>query len=818
MPRMKRNASLWLVVLLATLFATIPTLPQRAEADPSAQAETRKDVQRLRVENGAKADSVILDKATDGSIRSMRNASWQGSGGAAREVALGFAKSHPRALGMTDADASVLQVSREQQTAAGTRVTLQQTVQGLPVLNGRIDVLVRPDGTVTQVNNQSGALPTVVEGVRATPSAAAAKARADWKQGVTGLSDKRGLVVSVTGDTAPAMQVLRADAAMWNTGSAVRGVHEVVVEFARINAVASYVVDDATGAVLSRRLLTASLDGSGDVFDPNPLNFSPVQPNGTYTNATSDVTLATRMVNETLRSISQSGGNFILTGPYVTIAEIEAPTLAAAVPSVATANGFTFARSNAGFSATNAYRIIDEATRYIQGTLGFANVMNYALPVDVRGLNNADNSHYSQGGTAGQGYLAFGSGGVPDAEDCDIVLHEYAHAIQDNQSNGAYLYDGQSGAMGEGFSDFWAAAYTYGKSVANGFDAAAVGEWDATAYSNADPPALRRVDGNKVYPTDIVNQVHADGEIWSAALWTVFMQMSNDTQRNDFIKVVLQSHFLVPDNPTFNQAGHALVDANTQLVGSVGDMRPLIRASLLARGIFLNLPPGNLRMSNEYGGIRLLWVDQSDVESGYQVYRSVGAGKTASASGTLIATLAPNSTEYFDATVSPNTTYTYSVKAVDIDNPNSTSLSTTSIATVTASAASASGTTASGAVAGNVGGGGGGGGGGCFIATAAYGTPTESHVVSLRGFRDHVLMPTAPGRWFVATYYDYSPPMADWIRERPWARAAVRAGLAPVIFAVENPAMALWTVALLAMLAWRLRVSRRVVAVQSAKV
>ena len=85
--------------------------------------------------------------------------------------------------------------------------------------------------------------------------------------------------------------------------------------------------------------------------------------------------------------------------------------------------------------------------------------------------------------------------------------------------------------------------------------------------------------------------------------------------------------------------------------------------------------------------------------------------------------------------------------------------------------------------------------------------------MSLRGFRDHVLMPTAPGRWFVGTYYAWSPPVADWIRERPWARAAVRAGLGPVIFAVENPVMAAWSVALLALLAWRVCVRRRVTGV-----
>ena len=35
------------------------------------------------------------------------------------------------------------------------------------------------------------------------------------------------------------------------------------------------------------------------------------------------------------------------------------------------------------------------------------------------------------------------------------------------------------------------------------------------------PHCLRRVDGNKHYPEDLVGEVHADGEIWSRALWDI---------------------------------------------------------------------------------------------------------------------------------------------------------------------------------------------------------------------------------------------------------------------------------------------------------
>ncbi|SNR64927.1 Uncharacterized protein, contains caspase domain [Humidesulfovibrio mexicanus] len=69
----------------------------------------------------------------------------------------------------------------------------------------------------------------------------------------------------------------------------------------------------------------------------------------------------------------------------------------------------------------------------------------------------------------------------------------------------------------------------------------------------------------------------------------------------------------------------------------------------------------------------------------------------------------------------------------------------------------------------------------CFIATAAYGGAWDEHVATLRRFRDGVLVKSRLGRELAAAYYRLSPPLADAIRERPVARAAVRAALAPVV-------------------------------------
>ncbi|MFC1588383.1 Calx-beta domain-containing protein, partial [Planctomycetota bacterium] len=86
------------------------------------------------------------------------------------------------------------------------------------------------------------------------------------------------------------------------------------------------------------------------------------------------------------------------------------------------------------------------------------------------------------------------------------------------------------------------------------------------------------------------------------------------------------------------------------------------------------------------------------------------------------------------------------------------------------------------------GGGGGGGSSGCFIATAAYGSYAEKHVMLLREFRDRCLLTNTPGRWFVNTYYKYSPPVAGYIAKRPALQGITRITLLPLI------ALAMFTV------------------------
>jgi cold shock CspA family protein len=63
---------------------------------------------------------------------------------------------------------------------------------------------------------------------------------------------------------------------------------------------------------------------------------------------------------------------------------------------------------------------------------------------------------------------------------------------------------------------------------------------------------------------------------------------------------------------------------------------------------------------------------------------------------------------------------------------------------------------------------------GCFIATAAYGTPTANEIDVLRAFRDKSLRGTLIGEVFISAYYSASPPVADYIEKSDHRQQVVR--------------------------------------------
>ena len=186
---------------------------------------------------------------------------------------------------------------------------------------------------------------------------------------------------------------------------------------------------------------------------------------------------------------------------------------------------FAYDRHQDEFEQVMAYYWVTQSQLYLQ-SLGFGSTRPAInkRPVPVR-INQygGDNSFFRDNKTD----LTFGKGGVDDAEDAEVIVHEYGHSVQNAQVPG-FGTTPDSGAIGEGFSDYLAVEVSRwvatNLGVTTHVTEACVADWDATSYDTATDDGLyclRRVDGTKHYPEDLhpSRQVHADGEIWSAALY-----------------------------------------------------------------------------------------------------------------------------------------------------------------------------------------------------------------------------------------------------------------------------------------------------------
>jgi len=76
-------------------------------------------------------------------------------------------------------------------------------------------------------------------------------------------------------------------------------------------------------------------------------------------------------------------------------------------------------------------------------------------------------------------------------------------------------------------------------------------------------------------------------------------------------------------------------------------------------------------------------------------------------------------------------------------------------------------------------------GGGCLIATATFGSELAPQVQQLRELRDNTLLQTKSGSTFMTGfnefYYSFSPTIADWERQNPVFKEAVKLTITPLL-------------------------------------
>jgi hypothetical protein len=238
-------------------------------------------------------------------------------------------------------------------------------------------------------------------------------------------------------------------------------------------------------------------------------------------------------------------------------------------------------RSKNKFEALMAYYHITRAQRYLHrlGFSGKQDGIDDRSQAAIADAFDADNSFYSPFSRK----IKYGSGGVDDAEDADVILHEYGHAMQDDQSPEFLASFGlDQGSLQEGSADYWAAVMSSLSPGTTNEDDVCMFDWDATSYHDFAPAGVfgdrycgRRVD----YPKTLAEakddpacqyfdgpqhlDVHCVGQVWSSGLWDLRGEIDAKTMD----RIYLASQFMYDSQTHFKDAVEALLTADGLLTG-----------------------------------------------------------------------------------------------------------------------------------------------------------------------------------------------------------------------------------------------------------
>ncbi len=241
-----------------------------------------------------------------------------------------------------------------------------------------------------------------------------------------------------------------------------------------------------------------------DVFLPDPLSSANVD----YGNAYSDFNdSATPFLNGQLKKVQVRtkfrNDTFFPGNPLLQFREISNPVKP--LP-WSLSPSFLFKRNQPGFEDFNVLYHLSLSQEHIR-KLGMAALLD-TLIIDTHAFGGADQSAFDP--QVNPGTLEFGEGGTDDAEDADVAIHEFMHALSHKAAPGTNTGSDRR-ALEEGICDYWAMSHSL-RLTGNQSDR--VYNWDG---HNEFWPG-RGLLPNAVYPDDLVGDIYRDGQIFSTAL------------------------------------------------------------------------------------------------------------------------------------------------------------------------------------------------------------------------------------------------------------------------------------------------------------
>ncbi len=321
----------------------------------------------------------------------------------------------------------------------------------------------------------------------------------------------------------------------------------------------------------------------GFVFFPDPITSSG---NAELSSATDAATL-----NDERREVDvdnldpPNDSTFQLNGRWIETRDIESPDFD--VP--ATGTEFKFPASDRRFLSVNAYFWLDRLIDYLrQFNLPAFNdaVDAQRIAVDAQGVQGDDNSHFTTD-LNGRPYLAFGEGGVPDAADAHVVVHEYGHALHFFMNT-----DQNQRGSEEGFGDFLGGAWL-DRFNALQFQREAVFPWDNNLGDRYSEDRFFSTTRKFSDPGFSSLGKHTKGSILAATLWDLFLALGGGSSVADdrvvaadrVVHLYLEMLVLLADESSYLEIGRALVQSDVALNG--GANQAAITTAFANRGLDL---------------------------------------------------------------------------------------------------------------------------------------------------------------------------------------------------------------------------------------
>ncbi|MCX6674006.1 MAG: M36 family metallopeptidase [Methanothrix sp.] len=362
-------------------------------------------------------------------------------------------------------------------------------------------------------------------------------------------------------------------------------------------------VDATNGELVTVKDRRRYATRKGNVFYPDPIRSSQ---NDNMSWNTQESTLNNEQEEVDLENLNNPVNNkYKLNGSWVNMVEKESPTYAPPE----TTGDFKYGSKERSFLNVMAYYYLDRLVTYLRslGATAYNNAVTGPLDVDPQGFLSADNSQFVD---TSPPYIAYGEGGVPDASDPGVIVHEYGHALHyyllpSNTPNSSYE---------EGFNDFLAACWLDHFND-HQFQREEVMPWDQHYSGTSHWGPTRRVDLTQRFDDGAFPgyDFYFKGNVHATALWDIFLNIGGNSPNANVrkaaadvaIRTYLEMLITVQDNEPPATLAKGLITADVNLTG--GLYKKVIWDAFRRRGLWADFTPiGNVD----------LYIRDSDTDTG----------------------------------------------------------------------------------------------------------------------------------------------------------------------------------------------------------